>query len=207
MGTVPWPVMRAATLALLLSVALAVVGCGSATRSAATPGPAATSGPAATARPAATPGPAATPIGQTEPATVVRVVDGDTLVIDRGQGDERLRYIGIDAPESVKPDTPVEFFGKEASAANARLVEGRELLLERDVSDTDRFGRLLRYAWVEDPDRPGSLVMVNLALVASGYAQAVTFPPDVRYTDGLRAAEREAREQGLGLWGAPTPAP
>jgi micrococcal nuclease len=171
-----------------LVLALAVAACG---------------GPVTTAPatpPAIEPGP--TPIGATERASVVRVVDGDTIVIDRGRGDERLRYIGID-----KPDTPVEFMAQEASAANARLVEGRDVILEKDVSETDRYGRLLRYAWVEDPDRPGDLLMVNRALVASGYAQAVTFPPDVRYTDDFRAAERQARELGLGLWGEPTPAP
>ena len=77
------------------------------------------------------------PIGATERARVVRVVDGDTIVIDRGRGNERLRYIGIDTPESVKPDSPVEFMGREASAANAALVEGRDVVLEADVSERD----------------------------------------------------------------------
>jgi endonuclease YncB( thermonuclease family) len=184
---------------LLLGVLLGLAACGGVQP--------ATPEPAGTKAPAASQAPAAAPEGVTERATVVRVVDGDTIIIDRGHGEERLRYIGIDAPESVKPGSPVEFMGQEASAANARLVEGRELILEPDVSDMDRYGRLLRYAWVEDPDRPGSLLMVNLALVASGYAQAVSYPPDVRYQDDLRAAERAAREQDLGLWGEPTPAP
>ena len=150
------------------------------------------------------PSPALAPEGATEIAEVVRVVDGDTLVIDRGNGEERLRYIGIDAPESVRPETPVEFMGVEAAVANATLVEGRELVLERDVSDTDRFGRLLRYAWLRDGD---AWRLVNLELVAQGYAQAVSFPPDVRRQDLLRAAERDAREAGLGLWGPATPLP
>ncbi len=187
---------------LLLGVAVAVfAACGGAA-------PANPTTPAALATP--TPplsGPAATPIGQTERATVVRVVDGDTIIVDRGRGDERVRYIGVDTPESVKPDTPVEFMAKEATAENARLVEGRTVLLETDVSDTDRFGRLLRYAWVEDQDRPGSIRMVNLELVARGVAQVVTYPPDVRYTDALLEAQRAARDQGLGLWGPATPAP
>jgi endonuclease YncB( thermonuclease family) len=196
--------MRTVLVTLLLG--LVAAGCGG-PGAAPTPTPptAATSTAALPTQPATAPGP--TPVGPTELATVVRIVDGDTIIVNRGRGDERLRYIGIDAPESVRPDTAVEFMGKEASAANARLVEGRGITLEKDVSDTDRFGRLLRYVWVEDPDRPGNLSMVNLVLVASGYAQAVTFPPDVRYTDELRAAERRAREQGLGLWGEPTPAP
>jgi micrococcal nuclease len=150
------------------------------------------------------PGPALAPEGATETAQVVRVVDGDTLVIDRGKGEERLRYIGIDAPESVRPETPVEFMGQEAAGANAALVKGRELVLERDVTDTDRFGRLLRYAWFQDGD---AWRLVNLELVAQGYAQAVSFPPDVRWQDLLRTAERGAREAGLGLWGPATPLP
>jgi micrococcal nuclease len=144
------------------------------------------------------------PVGATEVARVVRVVDGDTLVIDRGRGSERLRYIGMDTPESVKPGSPVEFMGKEASAANAALVEGREIVLERDVSETDQYDRLLRYAWLRDGD---AWLMVNLELVRRGYAQVATYPPDVRWTDELRAAERVARDAGEGLWGPATPLP
>jgi micrococcal nuclease len=144
------------------------------------------------------------PVGATEAARVVRVVDGDTLIIDRGFGNERLRYIGMDAPESVKPGSPVEFMGKEASAANVALVDGREIVLERDVSETDRYDRLLRYAWLRDGD---AWLMVNLELVREGYAQVATYPPDVRWTDELRAAERSARDAGQGLWGPATPLP
>jgi micrococcal nuclease len=144
------------------------------------------------------------PTGPTEDAHVVRVVDGDTLIVDRGSGDERLRYIGIDAPESVKPDTPVEFMGTEAAQANAALVDGRAVVLERDVSDRDRFGRLLRYVWLREGE---DWRLVNLELVAQGYAQAVSFPPDVRRQDVLRDAEAAARAAGAGLWGAPTPPP
>ncbi len=146
------------------------------------------------------------PVGRTERARVVRVVDGDTIVVDRGLGDEKVRYIGIDTPESVKPNTPVEFMAREASAANASLVEGREVLLELDVSETDRYDRLLRYVWLADSGAPSGLVMVNLALVAQGFAQVFTYPPDVQWTDVLLAAQREAREQGLGLWSAEAPA-
>ena len=171
------------------------------------PAPSSRPDPASSSSDPASPGQstaAFAPEGLTEIAEVVRVVDGDTLVIDRGNGEERLRYIGIDAPESVRPETPVEFMGHEAAVANAALVEGRELVLERDVSDTDRFGRLLRYAWFRDGDE---WRLVNLELVAQGYAQAVSFPPDVRRQDDLRNAERGAREAGTGLWGSATPLP
>ena len=144
------------------------------------------------------------PVGATETAHVVRVVDGDTIVIDRGRGDERVRYIGIDTPESVKPNTPVEFMAKESSAANEALVAGRDVVLERDVSDADRYDRLLRYVWLREGD---GWVLVNLELVRRGFAQAATYPPDVRWTDTFLAAQREAREAGLGLWGPATPTP
>jgi micrococcal nuclease len=101
----------------------------------------------------------------------------------------------------------VEFMGKEASAANRALVEGREVLLEKDVSDTDPYDRLLRYVWVEDPAQPDGLLLVNLALVARGFAQVATYPPDVRYTDSFLEAQRAARDASLGLWGPATPAP
>jgi endonuclease YncB( thermonuclease family) len=143
-----------------------------------------------------------------ERAVVVRVVDGDTIIVDRGRGAERLRYVGIDAPESVRPDAPVEFMGHEAAAANAMLVDGREVLLERDVSDRDRFDRLLRYVWLPPAgDGDGGWLLVNLELVRMGFANAASFPPDVRLIDELRAAERAAREAGLGLWGSPAPPP
>jgi len=148
--------------------------------------------------------PAAGPSGRTERARIVRVVDGDTVIIDRGLGNERLRYIGIDAPESVTPDTSVEFMGREAAAANAALVDGREVLLERDVSDRDRFDRLLRYVWLPEGD---GWLFVNLELVRQGYASAVSFPPDISRMDELRGAERVAREAGIGLWGPATPLP
>lgn len=138
------------------------------------------------------------PVGATELATVVRVVDGDTLVVDRGQGDERLRYIGIDTPEHVTPGVPDEPLGRRATRANAELVEGREVHLERDVSEHDRFGRLLRYVWLRQGD---GWLLVNLELVRQGLAEVTPYPPDVRRVPELRVAERAAREAGLGRWG------
>jgi len=133
------------------------------------------------------------PAGET--ARVVRIVDGDTIDVAIAGETYRVRYIGIDAPESVRPDSPVEWMGPEASEANRRLVEGKTVRLERDVSETDRFGRLLRYVWVGD-------VMINAELVRLGYANAGAYPPDVKYQEVLRRAEREARDAGRGLWGS-----
>jgi micrococcal nuclease len=141
------------------------------------------------------------PVGPTVRAKVVRIVDGDTIIVRIGGRDERLRYIGMDTPETVKPGSPVEWMGPEASRANAALVEGRTVELEKDVSETDQYGRLLRYVWIVDGDR---WTMVNLELVRRGFAQVETDPPDVRYADRFVAAERAARDAGVGLWG---PAP
>jgi endonuclease YncB( thermonuclease family) len=165
-------------------------------------------GPSAPAVPTPTPGvglPDIEPTGPTEEATVVRVVDGDTIVIDRGAGQERVRYIGIDTPEAVRPSFPVEWMGPEATAANRALVEGRRIILERDVSEVDTFGRLLRYIWVAEPSSPSGWLLVNRELLARGYAQVSTYPPDVKYVELFLAAQRAARDAGVGLWG-PTPA-
>ncbi len=135
-----------------------------------------------------------------EQAEVVRVVDGDTIIVLLDGREERLRYIGIDAPESVTPDRPVECFGNDASAENARLVDGEVVYLERDVEERDQFGRLLRYVYVTGPD--GDLVMVNLQLVAQGYAEAGFYPPNELHSGEMFEAERNAQNSALGLWGA-----
>ena len=182
----------------LLAVLLALVASGCDVETATEPTPEPTPEPAART----TPGPTPATTGSTESARVVRVVDGDTIIVELDGREERLRYIGVDAPESVRPETPVECYGLEASDENKRLVEGREVELERDTSNRDRFDRLLRYVFVvEDGER----IFVNEALVANGFAHSSTFPPDVKYQDVLRAAQREARDEGRGLWGACTP--
>lgn len=128
-------------------------------------------------------------------ATVVRVVDGDTIRVLIGGLEEPVRYIGIDTPEIRHPTLGVEPFGPEAAAYHEGLVHGRFLCLERDVSDRDRYGRLLRYAWLEDG------TMVNERLVEAGMARVATFPPDVRYIETrLLPAQRLATEAGRGIW-------
>lgn len=207
--------MRRPFIALMLTAAL-LAGCGgqlAPPAGSATPGtsaaasaqaPTATPFVSPTAMPTATPTPAPlgyAPVGTTETATVLRVIDGDTIEVDRGNGPEKVRYIGVDTPETVAPDSPVQWMGPEASAANKRLVEGREVLLERDVSETDKYDRLLRYVWVEDASAAAGWLLVNLALVSQGYAQVSTYPPDVQYVDLYLEAQRAAEAAGLGLWG------
>ena len=123
---------------------------------------------------------------------VIRVIDGDTFEIEGG---EKVRYIGIDTPESVDPRKPVQCFGAEASRRNKELVEGKVVSLERDLTDRDKYGRLLRYVWADS-------VFINLELVKQGYARAYSYPPDIKYQDHFTEAERTARADGLGLWGA-----
>ncbi|TAK00155.1 MAG: nuclease [Chloroflexota bacterium] len=137
------------------------------------------------------------PVGPTEVAIVLSITDGDTIRVDRGNGSESVRYIGINTPEVGDPG------GSEATAENARLVEGAEVVLELDVSETDQFGRLLRYVWIETGS---GWTFVNFELVSRGFAQAATYPPDVRFTDIFLAAEKAAREAEVGLW-APRPEP
>ena len=127
-------------------------------------------------------------------APVVRVVDGDTIIVRLGGRQQRLRYTGINTPESVDPRRAVQCFGKEAATRNRELVDGKTVWLEKDVSETDQYGRLLRYVSVDG-------MLVNAELIREGYARAVTFPPDVRYADHFRVLEREAREAQRGLWG------
>ena len=128
-----------------------------------------------------------------ETATVTRVVDGDTIHVSTSLGDFTVRYIGIDTPETVDPSRPSGCFGQESSARNKKMVEGKAVELEKDVSETDEFGRLLRYVWV---DRQ----MVNAILVRDGFAQAATYPPDVKYQARLLELQTEARTARRGLW-------
>ena len=136
------------------------------------------------------------PTGRTEVARVASVTDGDTIRVEIDGENLAVRYIGIDTPEVRDP---VEPYGPEASAANERLVAGREVVLERDVSDVDRFDRLLRHVWIESEE---GWILVNLELVRQGMATVVTFPPDVKYHDEvLLPAQAAARAAGIGLWG------
>jgi|GEM_PF-1148651 len=124
-------------------------------------------------------------------AKVINVIDGDTIKVEGGQA---VRYIGIDTPETVHPSKPVQCYGKEASDKNKELVGGKEVKLEKDVSETDKYGRLLRYVWLGD-------MLVNEYLVREGYAQSSSYPPDVKYQDRFIEAQRQAREEKRGLWG------
>ncbi len=123
---------------------------------------------------------------------VTRVIDGDTIEIEGGA---HVRYIGMDTPEVVDPRKPVQCFGLEAQRRNKELVEGKRVFLEKDVSEVDKYSRLLRYVYVDNR-------FVNWILVNEGLARVATFPPDVKYQSRLLEAEWNARDNKRGLWTA-----
>jgi micrococcal nuclease len=129
---------------------------------------------------------------------VTHPVDGDTVDVAIGGGEERVRLIGIDTPESVAEDRPVECFGPEAKARLAELLpEGTEVRLERDVEARDRFGRLLAYVFRAEDE-----LHVNLVLVEEGFAEARRFEPNTTRQAELDRAEDEAKAAQRGLWPA-----
>ncbi len=144
------------------------------------------------------------PTSETQFAVVNSVTDGDTIRVDVDGEEYPLRYIGIDAPEPDASDPTIKGWADAATAANRALIEGREVYLERDVSDTDQFDRLLRHVWFVGPD--GDWVLANLELVQRGFAQAKTYPPDEKYTSLLMQAQESAKTAAIGLW-APAASP
>src|SRR4051794_4486124 len=180
-------VHRFAPFAVAVAVAvaaLAVTGCGASTprgRSSSARGAGSTGQPQA-----------GEPAGG---AKVVRVVDGDTIVVQISGKSERVRFIGIDTPESVKPGTPVQCFAHEASDHTKQLLPaGSSVRLERDVEARDRYDRLLAYVYRDDG------LFVNLALVHDGFAVTDTIPPNVAHVDDFVQAAADARRANRGLW-------
>jgi micrococcal nuclease len=164
--------MRRAAAAL---AALALTGCG---------GPGRSSPPPSTV--------------VTANATVIRVVDGDTIAVHVGGRDEHVRLIGIDTPETVSPTKPVMCFGKEASAETTSLLPpGSPVRLVRDVEARDAYGRLLAYVY-----RATDGLFVNLVLAEDGFADVLSIAPNTAHADEIRAAVAAARTRRAGLWGA-----
>jgi micrococcal nuclease len=126
---------------------------------------------------------------------VTRVVDGDTVEVQIGGREEDVRYIGVDTPETVKPEEPVQCFGPEASDFNHRLVEQQWVRLVFDEERRDVYGRLLAYVYLEDR-------FVNAELVRRGLARTLTIPPNDRYAKRFKRLQIAAARAGRGLWGA-----
>lgn len=143
--------------------------------------------------------------GDAARATVSHVVDGDTVDLRFGEGTERVRLLGIDTPETVKPNTPVQCFGPEASArTKSLLAPGTGVRVARDAEARDRYGRLLLYIY-----RSTDGLFVNEALVAEGFARTLSIAPNTAHASELSAAAASAERAGRGLWSrcAPPAAP
>ncbi|MHB1334474.1 MAG: thermonuclease family protein [Candidatus Humimicrobiaceae bacterium] len=126
---------------------------------------------------------------ESEIVKCIKITDGDTIVIEDSAGKQyKVRYIGMDTPEQGDP------YYEEATEANKNLVLDKEIRMVKDVSGTDKYGRLLRYIYVGD-------MFVNAYLLSEGFAQILTIPPDVKYADEFLKLQQEARENNKGLWG------
>ena len=125
---------------------------------------------------------------------MIRAVDGDTILVRLGGRAEYVRYIGVDTPETVKPGTPVQCFGPQASAFDHRLVDGRTVRLVFDRERRDIYGRLLAYVYVGDR-------FVNAALVRRGYARTLTIAPNTAHETLFARLAQHAGRAGRGVWG------
>ena len=147
-------------------------------------------------------------------AKIERVVDGDTAIItflfDDGSKylKERVRFLGVDTPETVHPNKPVQYYGKEASNFTKQNLDGKTVWLQTDVEVKDRYGRMLAYVWLKEPTKKQlgdesaiRKYMFNAILLDGGYAQLMTIQPNSRYANIFVHIQREAREQKKGLWG------
>jgi micrococcal nuclease len=134
---------------------------------------------------------------QASTGLVVRVVDGDTVRVRTGNQTRTVRYIGVDTPETVKPNEPVQCYGKQASAYNRRLVAGRRVRLRFGPERLDRYGRMLAYVYLRGRRRS-----VDADLIARGYGRVLTIEPNSAHRIPYERLEREARQANRGLWGS-----
>ena len=132
------------------------------------------------------------------PFDVVDVIDGDTILVDDAGTGTTVRLLGIDTPETVDPDLPVQCFGPEASARTEQLLTGQHVWLETDPSQAavDNYSRTLAYVWLSDDQ------LVNLQLIEEGYAREYTYDNPYRHQDTFQAAQADAVHAGRGLWSA-----
>jgi micrococcal nuclease len=134
------------------------------------------------------------PLPDTATVRVTDVVDGDTVEVAYEGETEDLRYIGVDTPESVKPDTPVQCYALAAGEFNHRLVDGERVRLVFDAERRDDYGRLLAYVYADK-------TFVNAELVRRGYARTLEIAPNTRFADLFDRLQQAAANAGRGLWG------
>ena len=137
-------------------------------------------------------------------ATVTRVIDGDTLIANVNGENRRVRLLGVDTPETVHPNKPVQFYGREASAYTKKFLTGKNIWLEYDVSPLDKYNRHLAYVWLEIPNNIDvqniKLKMFNAILLENGYAKVLDIKPNSKYTKIFKQLENETRFDKKGLW-------
>ncbi|NSW84098.1 MAG: thermonuclease family protein [Syntrophothermus sp.] len=202
---------RTAALFLMLSLLTSVVlsGCGSSSSTTSAPqqNPPGTQQSAAEPAKADSPGQPASPV-KVASATVTSVADGDTLHVKINGREEKVRLIGVNTPEIAHPDLGIKEqpYGKEAAAYTQKRLTGKQVYLELDVGERDKYGRILAYVWLEQPKSDSETEvrakMYNAELLLNGYAQVMTVPPNVKYADTFVKFQQEARDAGKGLWGA-----
>ena len=134
-----------------------------------------------------------------ERGLVTKVIDGDTIEVLISGSKFNIRLLGVDTPETVDPRKSVQCFGKEASNEAKSLLSGKQVILQKDVSDTDMYKRLLRHIYL--PLEDGNFLFVNDYLIREGFGKVLTIPPDAAFSEQFLDAQREAREVKKGLWG------
>ena len=137
-------------------------------------------------------------------ATVSRVVDGDTMSVIVGNEERRVRFLGVDTPETVHPNKPVQYYGKEASQFTKNSLTGKRIWLEYDKNPTDRYNRHLAYIWTSKPNQINESTMrenmFNAKLVLDGYAKVMMIKPNTKYKDLFEKFQDEAKNSKRGLW-------
>lgn len=130
-----------------------------------------------------------------ESVIIEKVIDGDTFII---QGGDTVRMVGIDTPETLDPKRPVGCFGKEASNESKNLLTGKNVILQKDISDTDKYGRLLRLVFL--PLEDGRILFVNDYLIRQGFAKNYEYKPDLKFSERFKEAQNQAEQENKGLW-------
>lgn len=138
-------------------------------------------------------------------AKVKYAVDGDTIWVDINGKDEKVRFVGVNTPEVAKDGKPAEFMAEEAKDFTNEALKNKEIYLERDISDRDKYNRLLRYIWLEEPATSPTLTDIekktlNGILVKEGYAYANYYKPDIKYQEYLKDLEKSAQDNKKGIW-------
>lgn len=140
-------------------------------------------------------------------AKIISIIDGDTIEVDLNGKSEKVRFIGVDTPETKHPNKPIQPYGKEASDFTTQELTGKTVYLEMDTTQRDNYGRLLAYIWLEQPmsndDKEIRNKMFNAKLLLNGYAQILTIPPNIKYVDNFTKYQTESRNSKLGLWKIP----